>query len=103
MAKLKGALAKAKANAAQGIPEMIEISGNKRFRENLAKKHDKNARFGWYRYDSRFALPVFDDDGEVLRYNVFHVELVIRHAEDKKLYLYDIINIKKETSTPLEP
>ena len=46
MAKLKGALAKAKANAAQGIPEMIEISGNKRFRENLAKKHDKNARFG---------------------------------------------------------
>jgi hypothetical protein len=24
---LKGALAKAKANAAQGIPEMIEISG----------------------------------------------------------------------------
>ena len=102
-AKLKGALAKAKANATQGIPEMIEIAENKRFRENLAKKHDKNARFGWYRYDSRFALPIFDDDGEVLRYNVFHVELVIRHAVDRKLYLYDIINIKKETSTPLEP
>lgn len=48
------------------------------------------------------ALPIFDDDGAVLRYNVFHVELVIRHAEDKKMYLYDIINIKK-TSTPLEP
>ena len=62
-----------------------------------------NARFGWYRYDSRFALPIFDDDGEVLRYNVFHVELVIRHAEDTKLYLYDIMNIKKETSIPLEP
>lgn len=102
-AKLKGALAKAKANAAQGIPEMIEIAGNKRFRENLAKKHDKNAEFGWYRYDSRFALPVFGDGGEVLRYNVFHVELVIRHAMDRKLYLYDIVNIKKETSTPLEP
>lgn len=102
-AKLKGTLAKAKANAAQGIPEMIKISENKRFRENLAKKHNKNARFGWYRYDSRFALPIFDDYGEVLRYNVFHVELVIRHAEDKNLYLYDIVNIKKETSTPLEP
>ena len=36
-AKLKGALAKAKANAAQGIPEMIEIAENKRFRENLEK------------------------------------------------------------------
>ena len=102
-AKLKGTLAKAKANAAQGIPEMVEIAENKRFRENLAKKHDKNARFGWYRYDSRFALPIFDDDGEVLRYNVFHVELVIRYVMDRKLYLYDIINIKKETSTPLEP
>lgn len=36
-AKLKGTLAKAKANAAQGIPEMIEIAENRRFRENLAK------------------------------------------------------------------
>lgn len=102
-AKLKGAFAKAKANAAQGVPEIIEIADNKRFQENLAKKHDKNARFGWYRYNSRFALPVFDDAGEVLRYNVFHVEIIIRHAEDKKLYLYDVMNIKKETSTPLEP
>lgn len=101
-ARLKGALAKAKANAAQGIPELIEIAENKRFRENLAKKHDNDARFGWYRFDSRFALPVFDDDGKFLRYNTFHAELVIRHAKDNKLYLYDIMNIKKETSTPLE-
>lgn len=36
-AKLKGALAKAKANAAQGIPELIEIAANKRFKDNLAK------------------------------------------------------------------
>ena len=26
-----------------------------------------------------------DDEGEVLRYNVFHAELVIRHAEDRKV------------------
>ena len=102
-AKLKGALAKAKANAAQGIPEMIEIAQNKRFQENLERKHDKNAKYGWYRYDSRFAIPVFDENNDVLRYNVFHAELVIRHSENRKLYLYDIINIKKETSTPLEP
>ncbi len=100
-AKLKGTLAKAKANAAQGIPEMIEIAQNKRFRENLERKHDKNAKYGWYRYDSRFAIPVFDENNDVLRYNIFHAELVIRHSENRKLYLYDII--KKETSTPLEP
>ena len=102
-AKLKGALAKAKANAAQGIPEMIEIAGNRRFQENLERKHNKNVKYGWYRYDSRFAILVFDENNDVLRYNVFHAELVMRHSENKKLYLYDIINIKKETSTPLEP
>lgn len=101
-AKLKGALAKAKANAAQGIPELIEIAQNRRFRENLEQKHQKNAKFGWYRYDTRFAVPVFDENNDVLRYNVFHAELVIRHSENGMLYLYDIINIKKETSTPLE-
>ena len=99
-AKLKGALAKAKANAAQGIPEMIEIAENRRFQENLERKHNKNAKYGWYRYDSRFAIPIFDENNDVLRYNVFHAELVIRHSENRKLYLYDIINIKKETSTP---
>lgn len=101
-AKLKGTLAKAKANATQRILEMIEIASNKRFKENLSKKHEKNAKFGWYRYNSAFALPVFDNFGDILRYNVFRAELVIRYAEDNNLYLYDIINIKKETSTPLE-
>ncbi|MCD7885571.1 MAG: hypothetical protein LUI87_18010 [Lachnospiraceae bacterium] len=69
-AQLNGMQAKAKANAAQGIPEMIEIASNKRFKKNMEKKHGMNAKFGWYRYDSRFAIPVFDNDGEVLRYNV---------------------------------
>lgn len=100
-AKLKGALAKAKANAAQGIPEMIQIAGNGRVQENLAKKHAYNAKFEWHRYDSRFALPIFDDKGTILRYNVFRAELVIRHAADKKLYLYDIINIKKKRAPRL--
>ena len=27
--------------------------------------------------------------------------MLIRHSNDKKLYLYDIIDIKKETSNPL--
>ena len=101
-ARLKGALAKAKANAAQGLPEMIEIAQKGRFQKNLKKKHNKNAKYGWYRYDSRFAIPIFDENNDILRYNMFHAELVIRHSEDGKLYLYDVINIKKETSTPLE-
>jgi len=97
---MKGAIAKAKANAAQGIPELIEIANNKRFDENKNIKHKKDAAFGWYRYDSRFALPIYSENGEIARYNVFHAVILIRHDRDGTLYLYDIINIKKETSNP---
>lgn len=96
---LKGANAKAKANAAQGLPELIKIADGKKFTENYKVKHNVDAMYGWHRYSSRFALPVFGEDGEIIRYNVFNVVMVIRHARDGKKYLYDIINIKKETST----
>ena len=32
------------------------------------------------------------------RYNVYHVYMIIRHDLDNRKYLYDVINIKKETS-----
>ena len=86
---LKGANAKAKANAAQGVPELIEIATGKEYRKNTKMKHSK---------DARFALPVYKESGEVERYNVFNVIMVVRHAQDGKLYLYDLVNIKKETS-----
>ena len=38
--RLNGAVAKAKANATQGIPEMIEISTGRYFRENNKGKHN---------------------------------------------------------------
>ena len=91
--------AKAKANATQGLPELIEIAAGKRHTENYKEKHMEDAMYGWYRYESRFALPVFNGVGEIERYNVFNVIMVIRHAKDGKMYLYDIMNIKKETST----
>ncbi len=92
---IKGTNAKAKANAATGIPEMIEIAVGKHFRENQEDKHKRDAKNGWYRYDSRFALPVYDDKGELERYNVFRASMLIRHSNDVKLYLYDVIDIKK--------
>lgn len=100
---LKGAVAKAKANAVQGIPELIQIAKNREFSENAKKKHEKDAKYGWYRYDVRFALPVYDDKtGQVIRYNIFSARMLVRHDEDGKKYLYDLLAIKKETSSPLE-
>ena len=95
---LKGANAKAKANAAQGLPELLKIATNETYEENRKEKHNKNAKYGWYSYDSRFALPVFGDNGEIERYNVFNVAMLVRHNADGKAYLYDIMKIKKETS-----
>ena len=95
---LKGTNEKAKANAAQGLPELIITATNMEHTDNSKAKHKKDAKYGWYKYESRFALPVFADNGEVERYNVFHVAMILRHDKDGKKYLYDIMNIKKETS-----
>lgn len=83
--KLKGALAKAKANATQGLPELIEIASKKRFKENLKEKHGSDAKYGWYRYDTKFALPVYNENQELERFNVFQAVLLIRHAQDGKM------------------
>jgi hypothetical protein len=99
--KLKGAVAKAKANASQGIQEMIKIANNKRHVENNDARHVRNARYGWYRYDTRFELPVFSEEGDIERYNLFRATILIRHASNGNLYLYDIVDIKKETSNSL--
>ena len=99
---IKGTVAKAKANAAQAIPEIIEIATSKTVEENKKEKHSRNAKNGWYRYDTRFALPVYDESGEVERYNVFSARLLIRHAASGKMYLYDVLEIKKETSKPCQ-
>ena len=99
---LKGANIKVKANAAQGIHEMIEIAENKRFVQNFKKKHHNDAKYGWYRYDTRFALPVYNSENEIDRYNVFNATLIVNHGKNNRLYLYDVINIKKEPSKPLK-
>lgn len=100
--KLKGTNAKAKANAVQGISELIEIANHKRFRENTDKRHRRNAKYGWYRYDTKFELPVYNESGEIERYNRFRATLLARYADDKKMYLYDILDIKKETSNSFD-
>jgi transcriptional regulator with XRE-family HTH domain len=98
--KLRGAVAKAKANAAQVVPELIQISTDGRYLENYEPKHEKDAHYGWYRYDSRFALAIYNNIGEIVKYNVFKVRMIIRHDSNGKRYLYDVINIKKETEYP---
>ena len=43
---------------------------------------------------------VFADNGEVERYNIFHVAMILRHDKDGKKYLYDIMNISARKPLP---
>ena len=99
----RGANAKAKANATLKLPALIGVASNKRWQKNFKGKHSISAEKGWYRFTSRFALPVYAENGEIERFNIFRVEILVRHAADGKLYLYDLVNTKKETSTPPRP
>lgn len=98
---LKGARAKAKANAVQGLREMIEISENKMFSENRKEKHIGKAGKGWYYYATRFAVPLYFNQKKTKDYSVYSACLVINHASNGNKYLYDLIDIKKEASNPL--
>lgn len=99
---LRGPNEYAKANASAAVKELIQIATNKTFSENHKVKHNTKAKYGWYRYDTRFAIPKYNDYGELAGYNIFKGRMVIRHAQDNKFYLYDILRIKKETSEPLK-
>ena len=99
---LKGANAKAKANAAQAIKELIQIAENKSEFPDYGDRHGNRAKNGWYRYDVRFGLPVYEENGTLIRYNIFSARMLVRHDADGKMYLYDILRAKKEASNPLE-
>lgn len=77
----------AKNQAAQNIGELIEIGTNRQWRKTHKIKHENDASYGWYKYATRFKV---GDD-------LYSADLLIRNADDGKKYLYDIINIKKET------
>ena len=65
---LRGPNEYAKANASVAIRELIQIAANKTFSENKKSKHNSKAKYGWYRYDTRFAVPKYNNDGELTEY-----------------------------------
>lgn len=62
---LKGPNLKAKANASLAIGELIQIADNKSVSVDYENKHGDKAKYGWYRYDTRLSLSVYNDKGEI--------------------------------------
>ena len=92
-----GTIGKAKANATQAIPELINTVSNLTFRSNLKDKHATDASQGWYYGGVHFSIPLTDDKKRIIGCNAFRGRMVIRKNNDGNMYLYDIIDIKKET------
>ena len=80
-------------------PELIQVATNPQYEKNTKDKHNKTAKYGWYRYDVRFGIPVYEEE-VLVRYNIYGGRLLVNHAENGRKYLYDILAIKKETSSP---
>ena len=81
---------------------MVGIATNKKVSPDYENKHGARAKLGWYRYDIKFGLPIYDENSELIRYKIYNVEMLVRCDENGKLYLYDFVRTKKETSRPHE-
>ena len=92
---LKGANMKATANVTPAIGELIQIASDKSEYPDYNSKHGVKAKFGWYRYNTRFGIPVYDEEGNLERYNIFGARMLVRCDADGKLYLYDLVRTKK--------
>lgn len=85
-----------KNQAAQNLGEMVEIAANRRWEKNKKKKHEHDAKYGFYKYRTRFAIK----NGSNV-YEVYNSTIVIRNSENGKKYLYDIIKIKRDNDVRL--
>ena len=89
---------KVKNRATANIGEIIEIATNRKW-EKAEHSGNKDAKYGIYKYNTRFGFPVKDADGNTIGANIYKAKLVIRNASDGKKYLYDIVSIKKDTAS----
>lgn len=99
---LRVKIAKAKANAIIGLPEMIQIATNATKKPNFKKKHSKRAKQGWYKYQTQFALPEYNNDNMLTGYRIWTACLLVNQNKYGRKYLYDVVDIKKEAGTPLQ-
>ena len=89
-------LREVKMQAATNLDEMLLLAEDGEWRENVKEKHGKDAQNGWYRYKTRFAVPVLNARKAVDHYAVYGGVLLIRNDADGKSYLYDMVDVEKK-------
>lgn len=79
----------AKGRASSNLQEIIENASNRQWSKNTKSKHNQDAKYGFYKYDTKFS---FDVNGKE---QIYSGTILIRNDANGKKYLYDILNIKK--------
>jgi hypothetical protein len=85
----------AKNQSVQSLGEIIEIATERSWDKNRKLKHNTGAKYGFYKYSSKIALPKYDSQRKIIGSNLFDIELVIRNDANGRKYLYDIQKIEK--------
>ena len=94
--RLRGGLAKVKANLVQGIIQTVQIAKKRRIMENKKMKHENDARYGWHYYKTRFGIPIYGEEDNEINYNCYSALIIVRHSRSGEKWLYDIQDIRKE-------
>lgn len=79
----------AKGRAVTNLQEIIENATNRQWDKNKKVKHNIDAKYGFYKYDTKFS---FDINGKEQTYSG---TVLVRNDANGKKYLYDILDIKK--------
>ena len=79
----------AKGRASSNLQEIIENANNRQWSKNKKIKHAQDAKYGFYKYDTKFS---FDVNGKE---QIYSGTVLIRNDANGKKYLYDILDIKK--------
>lgn len=89
-------LKKVKMQAATNLDEMLLLAEHGEWQENKKEKHEIDAKYGWYRYNVEFAVPIMNVKREIDHYTTYEATLLIRNDADGKSYLYDMVNLEKK-------
>ncbi len=82
--RTRGANEKARANIVDAVAEIIQIATNQKKSEDYGKKHGRKEEYGWYRYDIRFGIPIYNNNGELYNYSIFRARMIVRHDRNGK-------------------
>lgn len=88
----------AKMKLAKSLDELVKIATGRNW-EKAIHAENKDAKYGIYKYKSRFAFPNINDMGEVKSVSAYTCDVLIINASNGKKYLYDVLNIKEDVAS----